>query len=318
MPTDSLFDPPPEPDAALGDVVATFREADPQGERTGKVLRMTYDQLYDGQRTGRFRWDQLFKTEKTHYGTLIEINLRREFDDVIDDGELLDYRVAGHEIDCKYSQTDGGWMLPPECFGQLLLVCTASDQRSEWSLGVVRASDAHRRTSSNRDSKASLNPAGRAAVDWLHRNSQLPPNVLLRIDPKVVREIFSLKSGQRRVNELFRSAQNTRIGRNAVATVAQQDDYMKRVRLNGGARSTLAWEGILIAGGDYEAHRNVAAEFGATVPGPGEFVSFTVLPTQASDPRAVALDGTHWRLAKQGEIGTDYAPSLPSTKKPTS
>lgn len=315
MTGEDLFGVCPTPDAALEDVVAALNAADPEGDRAAKVIRETFDQLYDGQRTGRYKWDQLFKTEKTHYGTLIEINLRREFDDVIDDGDLLDYRIAGHEIDCKYSQKSGGWMLPPESFGELLLVCTANDQSSRWNLGVVRASEQHRSVASNRDAKVSLNSVGREAIVWLQRDAALPPNVLLQLDPKIVRQIFGFESGQRRVNELFRVAQNIRIGRNAVATVAKQDDYMKRVRSNGGARSTLAWEGILIAGGDYEAHRNVADRFGATVPNPGEFVSFTVIPAKSGDPKTVELDGGHWRLAHPGEVGTDYAPSLPSTKK---
>ncbi len=37
-----------------------------QPNRTGgSGLRQTLDQLYDGVRTGRYRWDQLYKTEKT-------------------------------------------------------------------------------------------------------------------------------------------------------------------------------------------------------------------------------------------------------------
>ena len=96
-------------DAGRDQVVAAILAADPRGDRLGRVFRDTLDQLYDGQHTGRFRWDQLYKTEKTHFGTLIEINLRREFDDVISDGETLDFQIHGHEIDCKYSQTLSIW-----------------------------------------------------------------------------------------------------------------------------------------------------------------------------------------------------------------
>ncbi|MEI2820932.1 MAG: NaeI family type II restriction endonuclease [Marmoricola sp.] len=35
-------------------VAATWLEHDPRGERTAAVFRATYDQLYDGQHTGRF------------------------------------------------------------------------------------------------------------------------------------------------------------------------------------------------------------------------------------------------------------------------
>ena len=62
--------------------------------------------------------------------------------------------------------------------------------------------------------------------------------------------IFARPSGQQRVNELFRRAQRMRVSRTVVATVAMQDDYMKRVRGGGGARDQLREEGIVIFG-DY-------------------------------------------------------------------
>ena len=163
-----------EQDAAFDEVVATLRAADPDGARAAAVFRSTYDQLYDGQHTGRYKWEDLYKTEKTHYGTLIEINLRREFNGVIGDGRLLDYKVNGHDIDCKYSHQLGSWMLPPESFRQLLLVCTASDEHSTWNMGVVRARDEYRRAGANRDGKTGLNQLGRENIVWLHRAAVLP------------------------------------------------------------------------------------------------------------------------------------------------
>lgn len=307
---------PEDRDAGLSEVLETLRAADPGGQRTARVLRNTFDQLYDGQRTGRYRWEQLFKTEKTHFGTLIEINLRREFDGVIEDGLAhgMDFRVAGHDIDCKYSQKAGGWMLPPECFGELLLVATASDLQGTWSIGVVRASEAHLRVGGNRDGKTGLNAAGRAAISWIHRDAALPPNVLLQLPARDLEEIFSSKSGQRRINQLFRVALNQRIGRASIATVAQQDDFMKRVRYNGGARDKLAWEGIIIPGGDYEAHRRVARDLGAVVPRPGEVVSLRVTPATHTDPHTVELEGRRWRLALDGDP-VEFAPMLPSIKR---
>ncbi len=47
--------------------------------------------LLDGQHTGRYRWDQLHKTEKTHFGTLVEINLQRAFG--FDDGMTMDFAI---------------------------------------------------------------------------------------------------------------------------------------------------------------------------------------------------------------------------------
>ncbi|MEI2775202.1 MAG: NaeI family type II restriction endonuclease [Tetrasphaera sp.] len=306
---------PCRPDHDLKGIVQRWGGSDGNRNRGGSVIRTTFDQLYDGQHTGRYRWDQLFKTEKTHFGTLLEINLRREFDDIIEDGEVLDYRIAGHEVDCKYSQTDGGWMIPPEAFGQILLVVTASDALGTWSLGFVRASPEHLRSSRNRDGKTQLNPAGRAAVAWVARDAALPPNVLLSLSEDQLQRIFAPTSGQKRVNELLRTATNRRIGRNTIATVAQQDDFMKRVRSNGGARSHLAAEGIIIPGGDYASHRQIASKLGAAVPQPGEVVSVRVVPAQAGATQSVLLDGNNWRLARDDEPATQPAPRLPETRR---
>jgi hypothetical protein len=76
----SLFDPAePTSDPELTAVADELMSRDPDGTRIAAVLRRTYDMLLDGQHTGRYRWGQLYKTEKTHFGTLVEINLQREF-----------------------------------------------------------------------------------------------------------------------------------------------------------------------------------------------------------------------------------------------
>ncbi|MDR2723523.1 MAG: NaeI family type II restriction endonuclease [Cellulomonadaceae bacterium] len=301
-------------DAPLAEVFAALRDADQDGLRFARVFRDTFDQLYDGQHTGRFRWEQLNKTEKTHFGTLIEINLRREFSDVIDDGDLLDYRICGFDIDCKYSQKMGGWMLPPECFDQLLIVAQASDDEGCWSVGLVRATQENRRTSENRDRKSGLNEHGRSQIVWLHYRSALPPNILLHLDDSIIKSILAKTSGQQRINELLRRVTNMRIGRNTIATLAQQADYMKRLRDNGGARGTLRAEGYLIPGGDYDVHKKVARDLGAMVPERGEVVSLRVTAASSTDEHAVALDGALWRLAGSDELVTMPAPRLPDTR----
>lgn len=294
-------------DSALQAVVESLHSQDPLGQRMSKVLRKTFDQLYDGQHTGRYHVGQLFKTEKTHFGTLVEINLQREFN--FANGELLDYQIAGHEVDCKFSHT-GAWMLPMESFEQLILVLRADDQTSFWSAGVVRVTKENRRDSENRDKKTGLNAVGRSRIFWLHQNARMQPNALLELTPNEVSRILAPKSGQKRLNELFRVATNRRLSRTIIATVAQQDDYMKRVRNNGGSRSALAPEGYLILGGDYSVQRQIAESLGATVPSPGEFVSVQVVPTTATTMSAVSLDGRWWRLARQGDEITVPAPSL--------
>lgn len=307
-------------DPARDEIAAAFLAADPQGERLAAVFRETFDLLYDGQHTGRYRWDQLMKTEKTHYGSMFEIQLRRAFNDVIDDvpdeGSPLDYRVRGHDIDCKYSQSMNKWMLPPECFGHLLLVATANDQDATWSLGVVRASDENRREKGNRDKKTQLNPRGTTQIHWMFKYAVLPPNILLSLDQATIDRIFAPKSGQQRVIELCRLVTGRRIGRNTIATVGEQQDYMARIRDNGhGARTVLRREGYLIPGGDYDVHRRVAHRLGQPVPGEGEIVSFRVVPASPTDTMTVTLDGRAWRVARADEVCRYSAPKLPDTKR---
>lgn len=295
------------PDAELDAVFATIMNIDPDGARMTKVFRETFDQLYDGQRTGRYRWDQLYKTEKTHYGTLIEINLQREFGFM--DGVVLDYQIAGHEVDSKYSAT-AQWMLPPESINHLILGSVASDEKSTWSVGLIRATPENRNLGMNRDQKGSLNALGKSRIQWLFKDAPLQPNILLQLSEAHVSRIFAPKSGQARVNELFRVATNMRISRNIIATVAQQDDFMKRVRENGGARSVLRSEGYLILGGDYTAQTAIARSLGCVVPEPGELVSVRVGPVDFAMANSVHLEGKYWRSIEGEHTATPPAPKV--------
>ncbi len=306
-----MSDHPSAVDSELQIVANAIRALDPDGNRTAKVLRETIDQLYDGQRTGRYRWDQLYKTEKTHCGTLVEINLQREFE--FADGEILDFSLAGFEVDCKYSQDLFKWMIPPEARNQLCLVLWANDAADPlWSMGLVRASEDRLRPTINRDQKANLNATGRDAVLWLFRNRPLPTNVLLQIDPQEVSHMMALKSGAARVRQLFRITQKRIVRGAVVATAGQQKDYMKRVRANGGARSTLRTEGLLVLG-QYSSHVRIAAELGLPLPGAGDSISVRVSRATATGPGVAKIDGGFWRIAAD----TDPVEEAPVLPKPT-
>lgn len=288
-------------DPELDKVVARYEELDPDGTRTAAAIRRTFDMLLDGQHTGRYRWEQLHKTEKTHAGTLVEINLQREFD--FEDGDKLDYKIEGVDVDCKYSQRSGGWMVPPEAIGQLLLVVTANDFKATWSAGVVRATrDRLSASDGNRDLKRLLNKAGRDAITWMFFEAPLPRNVLLYLSPNDEAAICDpKKTGQARIIELCVRVQGEIISRNVVATVAQQDDYMKRLRGNGGARTRLKPRGFVILG-QYERHREVARQLGVSVPGRGDSVSVRLVRRPENDDRPyIVADGEQWVRAVRGE-----------------
>jgi hypothetical protein len=315
----------PTADDELAAVAAELRGLDRDGSRMAAAIRGALDMLLDGQHTGRYRWEQLHKTEKTHAGTLVEIALARVLR--LADGTTLDYTIAGADVDCKFSQRLGGWMIPPEADGKLLLLVQASDEDGSWSAGLIRASEENLSPAGNRDHKRALNERGRTAVHWLHRRAPLQENALIRLPEREVAAIFARSSGQQRVNELFRRAQRMRVSRTVVATVAMQDDYMKRVRDGGGARDQLRGEGIVIFG-DYAGDQLLAAALGLVRPGAGEFVSARLARRARVLARAgggaagthdgevsrydrcIRLDGTDWVLAGPADP-FEAAPNLP-------
>jgi Restriction endonuclease NaeI len=295
----------PTGDVGLDAVAARLRELDPTGDRVATVIRDTLDQLYDGQHTGRYDFDQLHKTEKTHMGTLVEINLHRAFG--FEDGAATDYRIAGVEVDCKYSMS-AAWSLPPEVIGQLALLVTADDRASTWQAGLVRVQSELLNPGRNRDAKGTLSKVGRRRIHWLWTDHPgLDQNLFLALDPAVRDRIFAAQAGrshqhgQARTNELFRAVQGRIIRRAELATVARQEDFMKRARGNGGARTALRPEGILVLG-HQEGDPRVAAELGLPVPHKGEFVSARVVPAVAgrSDPVTV-IDELAWAVARTGD-----------------
>jgi hypothetical protein len=293
-------------DPELSAVEAELHRLDPAGAQVASVLRDTLDQIYDGQHTGRWSYDQLHKTEKTHVGTLVEINLHRQFG--FADGTATDYRIAGIEVDCKYSMTYGGWELPPEAIDHICLLITTNDQRSSWDAGLVRVSSNLLRAGANRDAKRQLTAGGHAHIRTLWPgNQRLDENLFLNLAAGIRDRIFNARAtrgsqhGQARTNELFRLVQHRIIRRAELATVAQQDDFMKRARGNGGARTQLRAEGILVLG-HQDNDPLIAAALGLPIPAKGEFVSGRVIPAQDDrhDPVAT-IDGQAWSLARFGD-----------------
>jgi hypothetical protein len=115
------------------------------------------------------------------------------------------------------------------------------------------------------------------------------------------------------VNELFRRAQRMRVSRTVVATVAMQDDYMKRVRGGGGRATSCGPMGIVIFG-DYAADQVLASAPGLPRPGLGEFVSARLTRRPHGGPgdyaRAIRLACVDWVLADKGDP-PEPAPALP-------
>lgn len=273
-------------DLALERVVDWFKSQTDMTARFGTAIRQSFDEVFDGQRTGRYRLDQLSKTEKTYIGTKIEHVVQDEFG--LGRGQRMDYLVAGEDVDAKWSMKLGGWMIPTEAIGEICLCLTADDSRSVFSVGLIRAEAERLTLGSNKDSKRSLSADGRSAMTWLAKEAELPENLLLHLE-EVTREavLDPALSGQRRINELFQRVQERIIRREVVLAVAQQGDGPKRVR---DARKHLARLGIEILGHQGE-HPEAARTFGLPVPRKGEWVSVTVTDAVEGEPGAALIRG---------------------------
>ncbi len=184
-------------------------------------------------------------------------------------------------------------MIPPEAENHICLLVWADDRKSRWSAGLLRIRPELLNKGNNRDRKLAIKAEHRNKIYWLWQDAPLPENVLLHLDPETREKILGLPTGQARVIELFRRVQLRPIGRGVVRTVAQQSDYMARVReAKGRARTVLREEGILIPG-HYSSHQAVARALGAPVPRVGELVSFRVAEAAAhheGQPRVILDD----------------------------
>jgi Restriction endonuclease NaeI len=106
-----------------------------------------------------------------------------------------------------------------------------------------------------------------------------PPSFWSKLGEEKTHAIMRGKSGNERIETLFREVQGIPVHRDIVQAVAQQKDYMKRLRKNGGARDALAGEGIAILSGNYD--NLLIARLGLERTGRDEFISFK--PTSADD-----------------------------------
>ena len=315
-------------DEADDDVQRLVRwfEAQPVGkERFRWALRDSLDELMDGQRTGRWCYQHLTKTEKTHLGTVIEVNLTREFE--LEDGDDLDWKVDGIDVDCKFSKTLGGWEIPMEMYrcedhggrsgkaDHPALVVWLCDDHSVWGAGLVTITDdrlgwtsggpgAPRRRRYNRDNKRTLSSAALQEIRWLWGRPEhpLPSNTLRHLEEAKRARIFAdSNSGQKRINQLFTEVQNELIGRATVLTVAQQDDSVKRPR---DARLQLRGKGIIVLG-HQGTHPKVATLLGLDVPTKGEWIATRLAPVALADPRPkFRLAGQWWAVADESEAET--------------
>ena len=239
-------------------------------EKLRSFFRSAIDEVIDTARTGRFFLSDLEKTEKTYLGTKFEIH-RSDWLGV-PKGVVLDLQIGGREVDVKSTTGGGsGWMIPPEAIDQLCVLLRVNEVDSTCAVGIVRARPAYLRASKNRDAKTSFSAAGRANIWWLAQDFSYTQNFWALISDETREFIMEPRGGTHRLARLFSECLEVPVSRVLIASIAAQDDFMKRIRKNGGARDILSPKGIAILYS--EIHRDVMRELGLTF-GSREFVSY--------------------------------------------
>lgn len=252
------------------DLLAAVKGKDLFEEKLRSFFRSAIDEVIDTARTGRYFLSDLEKTEKTYLGTKFEILLRDWLQ--VPKGIVLDLLIGGREVDVK-STTGGksGWMIPPEAIGQLCVLLRVNEDASTCAVGLVRARQQYLRAGENRDKKTSFSAAGCANIWWMVQHFAYTPNFWTLIGKQEMKEIMAPRGGTERLTRLFETCLETPVSRVLIASIAAQDDFMKRIRRNGGARDNLAPKGIAILYS--ETDRALMQQLGLSF-GTREFVSY--------------------------------------------
>ena len=234
-----------------------------------QLLRRAIDEVIDSARSNRFTLIEIEKTEKTYIGTKIEILLRNHLG--MKKGKVLDLSIDGIEVDIK-NTIGSNWTIPIEAMGHPCILLKAQETTSRCSFGLIVIRDDILNAGRNRDGKRTVSKTGFAQVHWLLRDVPYPENFWEYLDSATRKEITSHRGGTTGVAALFRAVQGRPISRLIVQSVAQENDPMRRIRRNGGARDLLAPEGIAILWGQKD--RELIRQLGLPNCGPDEFVSF--------------------------------------------
>jgi hypothetical protein len=237
------------------------------GHQFPLLVQDAVDFVVDPIRTARTHISDLDSVEKTFVGLKIE-HFLRDFLGV--PKQLRDLRIDGLDVDVK-NTVSNTWMIPPETFANsdpCVLVMVATVERT-CSLGVIQARPEYL-NAPNRDGKRGVRAASFENVLWLLRKAPLPESRFAGLDMARFRELRRMKGGTKRAAQFFREHLRKVVHRVVLhGLLYDQDDYMKRLRGNSGARDVLNKEGIALLSGAY--HSSAMPHFGLAPCGRDEF-----------------------------------------------
>jgi hypothetical protein len=223
------------------------------------LVRDAIDFVLDPVHTARTRIVELDKVEKTFIGLKVEHFFRDKLD--IPKG-VRDLRIVDEDVDIKHTVSKS-WTIPPETYrveGPCVLIMTAED-RGFCRLGLICARDAYLRPGRNRDAKRGISATGQANILWLLPKAPFPVSRWDGLDMEAFRALRKVTGGAERAARFFEANVNRPTHRSVIqALLYDQDDYMKRLRGNGGARDKL--RGLVLLSGSRREDVKLAREQG--------------------------------------------------------
>ncbi len=234
------------------------------------MIRRALDEVIDMPRTGRLTLEAIEQTEKTYIGTKIEILFRSLIG--FPKG-IHDLNIDGVDVDIKNTVRDN-WTIPPEILNKPCILIRSDEKKARCWLGIVMARPEYLNPGKNRDGKTTLGKEGRRYIHWVLSDHPYPSNMWESVEQAVVKRIFKHKGGTERLVQLFKEMPNTAISRTLVDGIAQQKDYMKRLRKNGGARDKLAAEGIALLWGGRKNDATAIKQLGLPLCTRDDFIAY--------------------------------------------
>ena len=226
------------------------------------LVRDAVDFVLDPVRTARTKVSELDNVEKTFIGLKLEHFVRDMLD--VPKG-LRDLVIEGMDVDIK-NTVGSNWSIPIETYrsSEPCLLMAIKDDVYKCSLGLIRAKTEYLHGGKgNRDSKRGVSASGLKNILWLVKDSSFPASRFSGLDMDRFRTLRKTLRGNQRAAQFFRENLRKVIDREVVKTLLfEQDDYMKRLRKNGGAPDTLRYEGIAILIGTYTQGRHLARQLG--------------------------------------------------------
>lgn len=209
-----------------------------------QAVRDAIDFVLDPIRTGRTKITDLDNVEKTFIGLKIEHYVR----DILGAPKgIRDLVINNQDVDIK-NTLDNSWMIPPETYrdeGPCLVINSKEEESKCW-MGVMLARESYL-NAPNRDGKRGVKSGAVKNILWLIEGADYPPSVWRAFDMVAFRELRKMQPGTARAAEFFRQNLDVPVPREVVeALLFDQDDPMKRLRKNQGARGVLAPEGIAL------------------------------------------------------------------------